>query len=754
MKHFVFLLVWLVAFPVYAKSTFVIKDIRLEGLQRISAGTVFNYLPVKAGDEFSEDMTAQAIRSLYGTGFFKDIRLEREDNILVIFVAEKPAIAGLNIEGNNDVPTDKLLESLKLIGLAEGRVFDRSVLEMIEQDLQRQYYSLGKYAVKMTSEVIPLERNRVEVKITIAEGEKAEVYALNIIGNTKYATRELLFQTSLGEPAMFAGRESYSKQILSADIEAIKSYYMDRGYINFDVNSTQVSITPDKQDVYVTLNISEGDQFTVNNVKLTGELIIDPVEMNQFVKVKSGDVFSRSDISNTRKSISERLAEDGYAFANVNIVPEINDEQKLVDLTIFVDPGRRVYVRRVNISGNIKTRDQVVRREIRQMEGGKMATGLIAQSRKRLNRTGYFEDVAIETPAVPGETDQVDVNYTVKERSTGTLQAGIGYSDQNGALFTFSVSQDNFLGTGNRMSANISNSEVEDVYKLNYTNPYYTQNGISRGFSVFSRQVDAGAVSDISSYQSNTYGGNVNFGVPISEQKAANAGLGYEYTELIGTFTDERKAFVDEHGTSYGIYKSTLGWRHDSRNRAIFANEGALFKMGVEYAVPGSDLEFYKWYVDYRQYLAFTDTISLMLNMEFGHGDGLGDTKELPFFENFYAGGSRSVRGYRSGTLSPKDSSGLRSVGGTSRFVGNLELVLPNPFAERSASTRVSLFWDSGYAYGADEPITTNLLRHSYGISLIWLTPVGAMRFSYAEPYDARPTDDTQYFQFTLGAPF
>lgn len=755
MKRFIFLLVLLVAFPVYAKDSFVIKDIRLEGLQRISAGTVFNYLPVKVGDEFMRDMSAEAIRSLYGTGFFKDVRLEREDNILVIFVAEKPAIAGLTIEGNTDVPTDKLLESLKLIGLAEGRVFDRSVLDMIEQDLQRQYYSLGKYAVKMTSEVIPLERNRVEVRINIAEGEKAEVYALNIIGNTRFATRELLFQTSLGEPALFAGRENYSKQILSADIEAIKSYYLDRGYINFSANSTQVSITPDKQDVYITVNISEGDQFSIDDVKLTGDLIIDKTEMARFVEVKSGDIFSRSKLSNTRKKISERLAEDGYAFANVNIVPEINNEEKLVDLTIYVDPGRRVYVRRVNINGNIKTKDSVVRREIRQMEGGKMATGLIARSRKRLNRTGFFEEVAIETPAVAGENDQVDVNYTVKERSTGTLQAGIGYSDQSGAVFTFSVSQNNFAGTGNRMSVNLSKSDTVDEYRLNYTNPYYTQNGVSRGFNVFSREVHAGERDDISNFQSNTYGANVSYGIPISEQKYTNIGLGYEQTELLvgSTIAQERLDFIEEYGNEYGLYKATLGWRHDSRNRAIFASDGTLLKVGTEYAVPGSDLEFYKWYVDYLQYFSFTSKTSFLLNLEFGHGGGLGDTRELPFFENFYAGGSRSVRGYKGGTLGPKDSYG-RSLGGTSRFVGNLELILPNPFSERSSSTRMSLFLDMGYAYGEDEPITTNLLRHSYGVSLIWLTPVGAMRFSYAEPYDARPTDDTQHFQFTLGSPF
>lgn len=755
MNRLVFLLVLLLAFPAYAKNKFIIKDIRLEGLQRISAGTVFNYLPVKVGEEFDEDQAAEAIRSLYSTGFFKDIRLEREGNVLVIFIAEKPAIAGLKIEGNNDIPTDKLQESLKLIGLAEGRVFDRSVLEMIELELQRQYYSLGKYAVKLTTEIVPLERNRVEIHIKITEGEKAEVYSLNIIGNKKFPTRELLFHTTLGEPSLFGGRENYSKQILSADIEAIKSYYMDRGYINFSVNSTQVAITPDKQDVYVTINISEGDQFTVENVKLTGDLIIDRSEMSKLVEVESGDIFSRSKLSNTRKNIADRLAEEGYAFANVNIIPEIHNDVKTVDMTIFVDPGRRVYVRRVNISGNIKTKDKVVRREIRQMEGGKMSTDLIAQSRRRLDRTGFFEEVSIETPAVPGETDQVDVNYTVKERSTGTLQAGIGYSDQSGALFTFSVSQENFFGTGNRMSVNLSNSQVIDEYRINYTNPYYTPNGVSRGFNIFSKKVDAGQVGDITNYQSNTYGGNITYGLPISEQQFTNFGIGYENTELLlGTdVANQIEQFVADNGNDYGMYKANLSWRYDSRNRAIFASDGTLLKVGTEYALPGSDLEFYKWFIDYSQYFAFTSKTSVLLNLEFGHGDGLGDTAALPFFENFYAGGSRSVRGYKGGTLGPKDDKD-NSLGGSSRFVGNLELILPNPFSERSASTRVSLFMDAGYAYGDDEPITTNLLRHSYGISLIWLTPVGAMRFSYAEPYDAQPTDDTQRFQFTLGSPF
>ncbi|MDH5445862.1 MAG: outer membrane protein assembly factor BamA [Gammaproteobacteria bacterium] len=754
MVRFVFLLLLLMVNTAYASSSFIVKDIRLEGLQRISAGTVFNYLPIKVGEKFSLSMSSEAIRSLYGTGFFKDVRLEKEGNVLVIFVAEKPAIAGLNIEGNNDIPTDKLEESLTAIGLAEGRVFDRSVLERIKLELQRQYYSLGKYALQIKTEILPLERNRVEINIKITEGDKAEVYALNIIGNTKFPMVDLLFETSLGEPAMFGGRENYSKQVLSADLEAIKSYYMDRGYINFSIASTQVSVTPDKQDVYVTVNIAEGEQFTIDDIKLAGDLVFKESEVNKLIEFKSGEIFSRAKLTKTRKNIQERLAMDGYAFANVNIAPETVDDKKLVNLLVFIEPGKRVYVRRVNIAGNVKTKDRVVRREIRQMEAGKMSTTLIANSQKRLNRTGFFEDVSVETPAVPGENDLVDINYSLKERSTGTLQAGIGYSDQSGTVFTFSVSQNNFLGTGTRMSFNLSQSETRDDYSVSYTDPYHTPDGISRSFSLFSSEIDSGQVGDIVGVQSNTYGGRVYYGLPLSETQSASAGLSYEYTELLtGSSLDEnRQSFINDYGNEYALYKLNLGWQHDSRNRAIFASDGMKFGVGTEYVLPDSDIEFYKWNVDYSQYFAFTSKTSVLLRGEYGRGEPLGHTRELPFFENYYAGGSRSVRGYKSGTLGPKYQG--RSLGGTSRFVGNLELILPNPFADRSASTRMSLFWDMGYAYGEDEPETTNLLRHSYGVSLIWITPVGAMRFSYAEPYDARSTDDTQHFQFTLGTPF
>lgn len=751
---FIFLCVGM-SLPAYGFEPFIVKDIRLEGLQRTSVGTVFNYLPVKVGDKMTQDLSVEAIRSLYETGFFKDVRLEKENGLLVIFLAEKPAIASITLEGNSAIPSDQLKEGLKQIGLYEGRVFDRSLLETIKIELQRQYYGLGKYGVRITTSVTPLQRNRVDIKIEIAEGEKAEVYELNIVGNKVFSSKKLLDQIELGGTSLFGGRDNYSKQVLTADIETIKSYYLDRGYINFSVDSTQVAITPDKQDVYITLNVSEGQQYSINTIKLAGDLILDQKDIFSLLEMNEGDVFSRKNISQSRSNIINKLSEEGYAFANINIVPEIDKSQRKVDLTVFVDPGRRVYVRRINISGNTKTRDEVIRRELRQFENSRFSTRLVSNSRTRLNRLGFFEAVNVETPAVPGVNDQVDVNYNVTERPTGSLSAGIGYSDQNGALFNFAVTQENFLGTGKRMGVSLSNSQVVDKYSIDYTNPYYTEAGVSRRLSIFSEKVDATELSVTSNYTTNSYGASMRFGIPISERQSLNLGAGYKNTELLtgGTSAKEIDDFITENGEIYDTYTLDLGWSYDSRNRAIFADEGNLFTVGAEYAVPGGDLEYAKINLRYVQFLKLGDITTLMFNMLAGHGRGLGDTEKLPFFENYFAGGSRSVRGFRAGSIGPKDSLG-NAIGGSSRFVGNIELLLPNPLSEQSTSTRVSLFYDTGYAYADGESISIKELRESVGISLVWITPVGAMRFSIANALDSRPDDETQSFQFTLGSPF
>ncbi|MFA7633033.1 MAG: outer membrane protein assembly factor BamA [Thiohalomonadaceae bacterium] len=474
---------------VWAANDFIIDDIRVEGLQRISIGTIFSYLPLKRGDQFDDKISIEAIQALYRTGFFKDVVLEREGDTLVVFVAERPAISSITFEGNKSIPTDKLLENLKRIGFAEGRVFDRSMLDKVEQELKRQYLSMGKYGVQLKTTITPEERNRSAIHIAMAEGDVATIYRINIVGNKSFSTGELLSQFQLGlKPAIlpFSDRDKYSKQKLAGDLETLRSWYLDRGYINFKIDSTQVSITPDYEHIYVTINIVEGDRYTVRDVKVAGESLVPNEILRELINIQPGDIFSRKHIAESTTNISDRLGNEGYAFANINAIPELDEENKEVSLTFFVDPGKRVYVRRVNVFGNTKTKDEVVRREIRQMEGGWISTERIKRSRMRLERLSYLESVNVETPAVPGEAEQVDVNYTIQERDTfGSLSFGVGYGDADGVVFNASVSQDNFLGTGQRFSVDLDTSKVSSLYSLNLVDPYYTMNGISRNLNFF-----------------------------------------------------------------------------------------------------------------------------------------------------------------------------------------------------------------------------------------------------------------------------
>ncbi|MEJ2508998.1 MAG: outer membrane protein assembly factor BamA [Gammaproteobacteria bacterium] len=752
----VLLLCYVLAAPAHAFEPFVVKDIRLEGLQRISIGTVFNYLPIKVGDRVDDRVAAKAIKDLYKTGFFKDVRLEREGDVLVVFVAERPAIANVKITGASAIPKDQLNDSLKQIGLAEGRVFDRSMLDRIEQELRRQYYSLGKYAVAIKTDVTPLPRNRVDVKIAIAEGDAARIHRVNIVGNHAFSESDLLDLLKLPETGFFTGASKYSKQVLSADLETLRSYYLDHGYINFNIDSTQVSLTPDKKDVYVTINISEGEKYKVSSVKLAGDLILPKKTLRKLIAIHSGDVFSRRAVTDSTKAISDRLGGVGYAFANVNAVPDINKKTREVALTFFVDPGKRVYVRRINITGNRTTRDEVIRRELRQMEGGWMSTDKVARSKTRLDRLGYFESVNVQTPPVPGTGDQVDLNYHVSERPTGSLQAGVGYSDSQGVLVNFSVTQENFLGTGKRVAASINNSQVTKLYSIDYTNPYYTLDGVSRRFKVYSRTVDA-AQASLTNYTTNSKGGSVNYGIPLSETDRFNVGLGYERTELItGTNTAQAiKDFVTTNGNKYSNYKLNASWTRDSRNRAIFADRGGVLVFSTDVSTPPSDLEFYKVSMRAQHYFPLGKNVTLSVDGQVGYGTGFGKTKILPPFENYYAGGSNSVRGFKSNSLGPRDPLTNDPIGGNARIVGNMELIFPSPFAKNSKSVRLSTFLDAGQVYDTTNGgVDLNNVRYSAGVSMIWLTPVGALKFSLASPLNAKPGDDTQAFQFTLGSPF
>ena len=753
--------------PVWAFQPFVIKNIRVEGLQRISVGTVFNYLPLKKGDRVDEEASSDAIRALYKTGFFKDVVMERDGDTLVVFVVERPAIASIKIEGNEAIPSDKLMESLKQIGFAEGRIFDKAMLDTVEQELQRQYLSQGKYGVRIESKVNPEARNRVAIRIDIAEGEVAKIKNIDIIGNKVFSDEELLKQFQLGTtPAfsLFDTRDQYSKQKLSGDLEKLRSYYLDRGYINFDIESTQVSITPDRRQVYITVNIHEGDKYTVREVKVSGKTILPEQELRKLISIKKADVFSRREITDSTKRISERLGDVGYAFANVNAIPDLDKKKREVALTFFVDPGKRVYVRRINITGNAKTQDEVVRREIRQMEDGWLSTQRIKRSRTRLNRLGFFDEVNVETPMVPGTPDQVDANVSVKERDAfGALSFGVGYGDANGFLVNASVSQQNFLGTGKRFSVVFNNSTVNRIYSFNFTDPYYTLDGVSRSFNFAYRTTDYNN-ANIVNYATDTVGGGVNYGIPISEFDTFRWGLNYDgvkiktFSDTASTITDFCIANATLDDCSFDAYKANASWSHDTRNRGIFPTRGSLQLLATDVAVPagGKSVSFYKARYQYRGYWPLTDKLTFSANGELSYGDSYGDTTELHPCEAYYAGGTRTGRGYTANTLGPKDENG-DPTGGNARLLGGAELIFPSPFAENGKSVKISAFFDAGNVYDTKRSgngIDTGELRYSAGLSLVWLSPMGALNFNIANALNAKSTDDTESFQFTLGSPF
>ena len=755
----ILLLYGLLPLSAYAFEPFVVKDIRLEGLQRISAGAVFNYLPVKVGDTITESLSIQSVRALYKTGFFKDVRLEQEGDILVVFVAERAAIADVKIEGNDAIPEDQLEDALKQIGLSKGKVLDRATLDKVQQELQRIYYSLGKYGVKIDTQVTPLERNRVKVTIDISEGEDARVHAINIVGNKKFSNKTLLNRLQLNEVSYLGKNAQYSKQLLAADLETLKSYYLDRGYIHFNIESTQVSLTPDKEDVYITINVTEGKQYTVREVKLAGDLIIPEKEAMEFVSLKPGDVFSRKEAVGSTKRISDRLAELGYAFANVNIIPDVDEEKLNIGVTLFVDPGNKVYVRRLNITGNTKTKDELIRRELRQFEGDTLSTAQIAQSRLRLDRTGYFESVTVETPTVPGVNDEVDANFAVKERATGNLSAGVGYSDTQGFLFNVGVSQENFLGTGKRIGFKIDNSQVTKNYSFNYTNPYYTVDGVSRGFSIFYRAVDA-EQADISNYTTDSLGANISYRLPLDEEDSLRFTLGYENTNVkLGetNVSEDVIEFVDQNGSEYNDFPVNVGWVRDSRNRRIMATEGSLTTAGTDFTIPGSDLLYYKLNLRHLQYFPVGSLTEGSANISLGYGGSFGDTTELPPWKKYYAGGIRTVRGYEPNSLGPRDPVTDEVLGGSKMVIANLELFVPNPIENTRDSVRISVFLDMGNVFAAGDPIEfdgVNGFRYTTGIAANWLSPVGALTFSYAIPLNEQPDDRLQAFQFTLGSAF
>ncbi|NJD05757.1 MAG: outer membrane protein assembly factor BamA [Methylococcaceae bacterium] len=798
-------------------DSFTVEEIRVEGLQRISTGTVFNYLPVKVGDVFDDKLSAESIKALFKTGFFKDVRLDRDGDTLVVVVEERPSIASVTLEGNKDIGSDDLKKGLKSIGLVEGRVFDRQILDKVEQELRRQYYNRGKYGLKIDSEVKQLQRNRVAVTLKISEGKVAHIKQINIVGNHAFTDEELLKVFELGTPhllSFYTKNDQYSKPKLQADKERLRSYYMDRGYINFEIESTQVSITPNKKDIYITINVKEGEVFKVSDVKLTGKTVVAPEELVSLVKIGPDDTFSQKLATETSKAISDRLGDEGYIFANVNMAPEINAQAKTVGITFVVEPGKQVYVRRINMRGNTKTRDEVLRREMRQMEAAWASTAKIERSKTRLERLGYFQEVNVETPAVPGTNDQIDVNYTVTEKASGNLMAGVGYSQVQGIIFNASVTQDNVFGSGKRINFTFNNSVVSTIYRIGYFNPYSTLDGISSGFDLSYRKTNTSSYqqANISSYNSDVFTGGFNFGLPLSEFSTLRANLDYENTKIkpnkntsteikdfisgedwypyrntsgdpcevkttqkkngekvdvySGCFPNKRG--LKGYGDQYGTYTVSLGFVHDTLNRALFANKGGMQSISILGAVPFSDLTYYKASARAQHYFPIAKDLTLMLNAEAAYGDGYGSTKQLPFFENYYAGGPLSVRGWMANTLGPKDSFG-RTFGGSRKLAGTAELQFPVPFLSEDLgkSVRLGVFFDAGNVFANKYDLGN--LRYSAGLSARWLSPFGALIFSVAQPLNSgyecklnsdcslkgnQVQDQVQRFQFSFGQGF
>lgn len=774
-KLALFISLLLLSIAAFAMEPFVIKDIKIEGLQRTEPGTVFNYLPVQVGDSMTEDKSAEAIKSLYRTGFFKDVRIEADQDILLITVQERPSIADIQFSGNKAFQSDKLKEGMKGIGLAEGQIYDKSKLEFAEQEIKKQYLAQGKYTATVKTSASPLERNRVAIRFDIEEGIVSRIKEINVVGNQLYTKSDVTSEFELKTTnwlSWWYKDDQYSKQKLTSDLEKLKSFYMNRGYLEFSIDSTQVSITPDKEDVYITINISEGPKYKVSDVKLAGDLQQVPEgELQNLIKIKKDDIFNREKITESTKGMNARLGNDGFAFSNVNAIPEINKEEHTASFTFFVDPGRKVYVRRIDIQGNERTRDDVIRREFRQVESGWYAADKIDRSKVRLNRTQFFSDVNIETPAVPGTTDQVDLKVKVTEKNTGSIMFGAGLSSSEGIVGSFNVTQANFLGTGDRVSAQINTGSVNKTYALSVKKPFYTPEGISLGYDVYRRDVNTSSLNVVT-YNTSSYGAGIKFGVPLSEKNAISYGLTLDNTEVSALSADSpvryqqycQKVSGSSTGCSMNSLTASLGWSNDSRDDILFPKKGELRRVSGEIATPGLDLQIYKLTLQETWYKDVTKDLTVMLNGQFGYANSYGG-KEFPFYKNFYVGGVNTVRGYAQGSIGPvclvgdtscgsNTSTSNMFMGGNKQIVANAELFMPVPFIKNNNQFRLSAFIDAGNVYSLDQSLTLGDLRYSAGMGVLWVSPFGPLKLVYAVPFNNKSTDKTESIQFQMGQQF
>ena len=741
----------------HAVEPFVIKDIRVEGVQRVEPGTVFGYLPVKVGETFTDEKGAESIRALYNTGFFKDVQIRAEGNVLVVRVEERPAISQLEFIGIKEFDKDTLRRSLRGVGVAEARYYDKSLIDRAEQELKRQYVSRGYYAADVQTTVTPVDANRVSVTFTVDEGPVAKIRQVNIVGNKAFKEGDLRDEMQLSTPnwlSWYTKNDLYSKQKLTADLEALRSFYLDRGYLEFAIESTQVSITPDKKDIYLTLNIHEGEQYKVSDIKLTGELLGKQAEMEKLIKLKQGDVFSSAKLSSTTKSITDLLGTYGYAFATINPQPQINQKDRTVALTLVVDPGRRVYVRRVNVVGNSKTRDEVVRREMRQMEASWFDGEKLQLSQNRINRTGYFTDTNITTEDVAGTADQVDVNVNVTEKPTGSINLGVGFSSTDKVVLSAGIRQDNVFGSGTSLGLDVNTSKANRTIALTQYDPYFTTDGISRSTELYYRTYQPLYYTGDTTYKIVQQGGNVKFGVPFSETDTVFFGIGYERTTIdVSSNTPlAYQNFVTKNGRITNNIPITVGWSKDQRDSALVPTRGRYQQANLEVGIPGGDLEYYRAYYQHQYFYPVSKSFTLAFNNEIGYGHGYGN-KDFPVFKNYYAGGIGSVRGYETSTLGPRDANGI-AIGGASKFVGNMEFIFPLPGSGVDRTVRLFTFFDYGNVFAEGQPYKLGEMRYSTGFGLSWLSPIGPLKISMGFPIKRKAQDQTQRFQFQIGTAF
>ncbi len=761
-------------------SRFVVEDVRLQGLQRVSAGTVFNLIPVSVGDALDGVGIRSTMRALFRSGYFKDIQLARDDGVLIVTLVERPAIESIELEGNKAIESEALLGGLAEQGLKEGEIFKQVTLERMGLELERQYVAQGRYGASIDTDIEDLPRNRVNIKIIIEEGKSSGIRHINVVGAELFPQEELLDALELKHPSLlsfYKNDDKYSREKLSGDLESLEAFYKDRGYADFNIESTEVSITPDRQQVYISIAVDEGDIYQVSKVNLVGELgDVKAEDLRRLIIVQEGQTFSQALITATEERLTNALGNGGFTFATASGVPKLNDDQT-VDVEFFVDSGKRAYVRRISFTGNAMTQDEVMRRESRQMEGGWASTAQIDLTKVRLERLGYFKGVEVETPQVAGKDDQIDVNYSVEEQPSGSISGTLAYSQGYGLIIGGNYQQSNLQGSGNSLNVGLSLSQFQKSLNFNYFDPYFTMDGISRGYNVFLRRLDYDA-RNIARYSTDAAGLGVNFGLPISETQRINFGVLAEYTEITEGYyaAQEITEFININGSTSVNLKANVSWSRSTLNRGIFADRGTSQSVAAEISVPGSDLQFFKFIYNGERYFPITNSWTLRLRTELGYGGGYGDTPGLPFYEHFYGGGFGSIRGFENSTLGPRSTPPLDAEGNPvyfrdrdgDPFGGNLlveataELIFPMPFVDDNRQFRPALFVDAGNVFNTDCPAVSincfgfdaDNFRYSVGVGVSWLSGMGPLTFSFAKPFQTQPFDEKEMFQFELGRTF